>query len=293
MKPSLTKRLLASASVVTLAAAPAHAANTFYDPGDLILFFQKPGTQNTVYVSLGSAANNYRGLVAGTTGDYALHKTDILNINSTLTSAFGAGWASDTGIYAGVVAARSSSTGTQVFVGDQTRTVYASKARESVGSIGVASSQAWDFTLSSANTAAATNIVALGNNLENNTDEKSDIVTVDLSSIDNQNPFLAPGIQDTAFNAFGGGIQQVGGSGIFGTFDGVGDVEFALDIYRITPRANEDTTGEVFGTPKVGSFEGTLVIGSNGSVSYLVPEPSSVALSGLAGLALALRRRRH
>lgn len=293
MKRNLATILLASASILTLAATPVQAANTFYDPGDLILFFQKPGSNNTVYVSLGNAANNYRGLVAGTTGDYALHKTDILNINSTLTSAFGPGWASDAGIYAGVVAARSSSTGTQVFGGDQTRTVYASKAREGVGTVGVANSQAWDFTLASANTAAATNIVALGSNLENNTDEPSDIVTVDISTIDNQNPFVAPGIQDTAFNAFQGGVQQAGGAGTFGTFDGVGDVEFALDIYRITPRANEDTAGEVAGVPKVGSFEGTLVVGSNGSVSYLVPEPSSVALTGLAGLALALRRRRH
>ncbi len=49
----------------------------------------------------------------------------------------------------------------------------------------------------------------------------------------------APGggfLQGAAFNAFQGGVQQQGGALAFGTFGPAGQVEFALDLYRILPR---------------------------------------------------------
>jgi PEP-CTERM motif len=43
-----------------------------------------------------------------------------------------------------------------------------------------------------------------------------------------------------------------------------------------------------------GSYEGTVTVGTNGLVSFVaVPEPSSMALVGLATGALVLRRRRR
>jgi hypothetical protein len=282
-----------AASFLALAGASANAANTFFQTGDLILFFQKPGNTSTVYVAMGSAPLDYRGNSAGTLGDHGFHKTNIVNLSSTLSSAFGAAWASDPDIYMGAVAARSSS-GSAVVNGDHNRTVYGSRSRDAVGEVGVAESAAWNFTLSGANTTAANNILALGNNLNNNTSTVSATVPTSISIIDDQNPFLVPGIQGTAFNAFPGGVQQRGSAGVFGSLGGVDDIEFALDLYRIANYSDEETTGvEISGTKRIGSFEGTLVLSNDGNVSFLIPEPSSVTLAGIAGLCLALRRRRN
>ena len=296
MKQNYRRTLRIAASALALSAATSNAANSIFDAGDLILFFQKPGNGNTVYVTLDSAAQGFRGSVAGTAGDQGLHKTNILNINTTLESAFGPNWATDTEIYAGAVAARSNSDAGTVVNGDHNRTVYASRSRSATGEVGAAQSAAWDFTLTGASTTAATNIVALGTNLENTTTLVSQTVPVATSIIDDQNSFLSVplGIQATAFNAFSGGVQQRGSASSFGSLGGVNNIEFALDLYRITARPDSETTGtEIPGVSRVGSFEGTLVVDSTGSISYLVPEPSAITLCGIAGLGLALRRRRN
>lgn len=293
MKTNITGRLALIASSMMLFTGATQAANTFFNVGDLILFFQKAGSNNTVYVPLGSAANLYRGTEAGPSAN--LQALDIVNINSTLISAFGANWASDSGIYAGLAGARSNSGGLIVFDGDHTRTLYASRSRNGVATVGAPDSPAWDLRQANSSTAGGTDIVAMSNNLENNTSQQSEVLTTDLSSIDNLNPFLVPGIQGTAFSAFAGGVQQVGSESSFENFGDAGNVEFALDLYRITARNDSETTAtEVAGVKQVGSFEGTIVVGTNGGVSFLtIPEPSSALLGGLAGLALIFRRRRN
>lgn len=286
------KPLRIFASLLALAGS-ANAANMFFATGDLILFFQKPGDTDTVYVAMGSAPLLYRGSTAGTLGDHSLTQSNIVSLRSTLESAFGEFWASDPDLYMGAVAARSSS-GTTVVNGDHNTTVYGSRSREAVGSLGAPETSAWDFTLSGANTTAANNILALANNLNNNTTVVAEIVPTSTSIIDDQNPFLVPGIQGTAFNAFPGGVQQRGSAGQFGSLGGINNIEFALDLYRIAGYRDDETAGtEVSGVKRVGSYEGTLVLSQDGNVSYLVPEPSAVTLLGLAGLGLALRRRRN
>lgn len=292
-----TKRLqsLLPAFALLTSAGYSEAANTLFNPGDLILFFQKPGSNNTVYVGLGSAATLYRGSAAGTAGDAALSNTNIVNINSTLTSAFGAGWASDTSLFAGLAAVRSTSPSTTLVIdGDPARTLYASQARQSVGSIGSASSEAWDFTTAGFSGPAG-GITALGTPFDTlASDANAAILTVDISTIDDQNPINSgPGgtyLQPSAFSAFPGGVQQQGSADAFGSYDGVGQVEFALDLYRILPRTT--APGQITGPDKIGSFEGTVTVGSDGNVAFLVPEPSSMTLAGLAGLVLVTRRRR-
>lgn len=289
------------ASTAMLLTGSSHAANSFYDIGDLVLYFQKPGNANTVYVSLGDAATNFRGAAAGPTA--ASQSLNIINLNQTLTGAFGAGWASDTGIYAGAAGAASSSTGVQTPLGDQTRTVYVSRGRNAVGTVGLSNTTAYDLVSVGNLTGGATSIIGMGNTFEVNGTAQQQILTVDISTIDNTNPFSSPGIQGTAYGAFVGGVQQRGSAttiGDFGWNDGSGyvayeeSVEFALDIYRIAPRNASETVGEVYGPRLLGTFEGTLAIGSNGDVSFItIPEPSSILLSGLAVLGLAFRRRRN
>jgi hypothetical protein len=269
MKSQTTKTLLSTLLGAGLSHGLIEAQNAFHEPGDLILFFQKPGNTNSIFVSLGSAANLYRGSASGPTADR--QALDVININTQLTTAFGAGWASDPDVYAGLIGCRDSSTGTQVFDGDQTRTLYASRSRAETGTAGEANSTAWDFTLSGASTAGATNAFAFGNIFETNHTTKAAVSPVSVSKVDIYNPFLdvTLGIQSTAFNAFPGGVQQRGSATAFTAFGPVSNPEFLLDLYRIAPRNDADTEGEVSGVRRIGTYEGTVAISSTGSVSFV------------------------
>jgi hypothetical protein len=193
-----------------------------------------------------------------------------VNINAALTAAYGAGWASDTDIYAGLAGCRSASTGIQVFEGDQTRTLYVSRARNGVGTLGAVNSIPWDLTTAGTSTSAATAIVSsLSNDFEVNHLTKVASPLASSSKIDDENPFIAAGVQGYAFNGFTGGVQQRGSNTSFGTFGPAGSVEFALDLNRIVPRNDSDTNNEVSGVKEVGSYEGTIVVGTDGNVSFI------------------------
>lgn len=269
MKSTTTKTLLAVLLGTGMSPGILLAQNPFHNPGDLLLFFQKRGETNSILVSLGNAANLYRGSAAGPTADS--QAVDIININSQLTTAFGAGWASDPDVYAGLIGCRDSSTGTQVFDGDQTRTLYASRSRADVGLPGASNSAPWDFTLSGASTTGATNAIAFSNNFETNYNTQVAVSPVSQSKVDVYNPFLnvSLGIQGTAFNAFPGGVQQRGSATTFAAFGPVTNPEFLLDLYRIAPREDSETVGEVSGVRRLGTYEGTIAISSSGGVSFI------------------------
>ena len=276
MKPNTTKALVSVFIVTALSQGHLLAQNNFFTNGDLILFFQKPGDDDTLYVGLGSAANLYRGSAAGPTADRAA--TNIININAALTAAYGPGWAADPEIYSGLIACRSSATGTQVFDGDHTRTIYASRSRAAVGTVGSPGSSAWDFTLSGASTGASQQIVTFNNSFETRTTTQIATLPVVDSLVDDQNPFISVplGIQDTAFFGFSGGVQQRGSAASFGAFGPVPDAEFLLDLWRVTARPDSDTPGvEVPGVSRVGSYEGTIVIGADGNVSFVTTSGST------------------
>ena len=260
--------------------------------GDLMLFFQKPGDTDTVYVNLGNAATLYRGAATGPTA--AKQALNIININSSLTSAFGAGWASDPDVYAGLAGVLENSTGTTVVNGDQYRTLYVSRARTSVGTVGASGSTAYNLVSAGSLTSGATNMYGMTTNFFTQLPSVAQgLVTTEFSVIDNQNPTTLAGVQTTAFGQFVSGVQQRGSVSVFGTFGLAGQVEFALDLQRLVPDGTVEP-GEVAGQSRFGSYEGTVTIGSNGSVSFItIPEPSSITLAGIAGLALAFRRRRN
>jgi len=236
-------------------------------PGDLILFFQKPGNNNTAYVNLGKAATLFRGAESGPSA--AQQRVDFININATLNTAFGTEWASDPDLFAGLAGVFSNIVDPTVVDGDQYRTLYVSRARNSVGTIGSSGSAQWDLISQGNLTLASTNMLGLTNNFAVRLPGVSQgVVPVVDSVIDDQNPTSIAGVQGTAFGQFAGGVQQRGTASTIGTFGPAGVVEFALDLQRLVP--NSDVIeGKVAGPTRLGTFEGTVTVATNGDVSFI------------------------
>jgi hypothetical protein len=301
LKNKLAAMLMASGSLV--AASTSNAAS--YAAGDLVLFFFQESGSQTVYVNLGQAYT-YRGAAAGSQDATAV--TNILesrgstqsgaavtNLGTTLTNAFGASWASMTNLYAGLAAVRSASTSTSATAvnGDPSRTIYTSVANNLVDEPGGRVVPGNTDMTTIANNTISMNTKFLGSN---------DILQAGVadSFIDEQNPFFASGILDTAFGSLAGGVAQVGTATSLGSFGDVSNVEFALDLHRIlatnggagTITAGLDSEGNTIPL-RTSTYEGTITINSSGVVGFsAVPEPSSVMLLGLGAGALAFRRRR-
>ena len=281
--------LLALAIPALCAGTSVQAANSLYTAGDLIMFFQEQGGSNTLYVNLG-AAHSYRGAASGLDGASV---PNIINISTELTSAFGADWASNTNLYAGLAGVqRTSSLSTTQVNGDPARTLYVSSARNvlnSQNSIG--------YTVNSGSTGMSTAasgitnmMLPFGSNADVNT--LTLVLPTTSSNIDEQNTFLGQGVPGAAFGTFASGVSQRGTAGNLGSLDGIDDVEFALDLQRILARTG--ISGQVEGPQYESTFEGTFLLGNDGNVSFaVVPEPSSAILSGLTGTLLLLRRRRN
>jgi hypothetical protein len=218
----------------------------------------------------------FRGAAAGPGAANALN---ITNLNTTLVAAFGAEWASDPEIYAGLCAAWGSSNTSSVLQnGDPNRTLYVSRSRIAVGTVGLARSATWSLTNAGdgAMTSGASGIIANNNPFDLYYDAQQTVALIGISGIDDQNPFLIPGVQGPAFNeVFGGGVQQVGSAASFGTFGPAGPVEFALDLYRIQARNN--IAGQVTGTNRVGSYEGTVTVNASGVVAFISQDAASSA----------------
>lgn len=248
--------------------------NPNYVAGDLILFFQQEGGSNTVYANLGNAATVFRGAAAGAN---VANKLNFLNVGTALTTAFGAGWANDTTIYSGLAASwGTSSTSNTLQNGDPHRTLYISANRQRSGTAGSAESAQWIIAGNTQMTSGSSGILQMNNAFEVNYTSAVTVSPTSISTIDDTNPFLAAGIQGAAMaGAFDGGIQQRGGSESFGTMGPAGSVEFALDLYRIL--AKTGISGQVGGTLREGSFEGTVTVNASGQVSFIAQGATPVS----------------
>jgi len=164
--------------------------------------------------------------------------------------------------------------------GDPSRTLYVSKSRSSVGTVGSASSTGFSGLLDGSMTTAASSIIGQNNILETTYLTQAAVSPTSTSSIDNQNLFMNATTQGTAYGVFGGGVQQMGAAGSFGDFGPVSNAEFALDLYRIV--AKTGLGGQVEGPLRTGTYEGSLLLDNSGNVSFVtspVPEPSTYPCS--------------
>lgn len=272
-------RILSSCgAAIGLASVPLQAQNENHTPGDLVLFLQKEGGTSTVYANLGNAATLFRKAAAGPQDGENLVR--FLDISAQLEEAFGENWASDPEVYAGAAAVWGTSNTNAITLqnGDPHRTLYITRSRDGVGTIGEANSTGWDLSLAgnSAMTTAASGILSQNLVLETQFSTALAVAPVGTSQIDDQNPFTAPGIQGPAMSgSLDGGIQQAGSSQSFGTMGPAGTVEFALDLYRVL--AINTASGQVGGDVRLGSFEGTLTVDASGMVSFIVQETAPAA----------------
>lgn len=293
-----TFKLTALAAVVVAALPVHHATAQTFAHGDLVLYFQNPGgttgADQTVYVNLGTAWSDFRGAATG--ADVA-DKINFASIGSDLSTAFGANWATETTLYAGLAAAQNNlnpSLGNAIN-GDSRSTVYVSSPRTAAGTVGTSnSSPGWSTFNGSQVQSAAGGIISM-----NSTTPAivGSLATGDAAQFSTSNVFLDE--QNVlspiplSFNVFAGDVMQQGSAGSFGTLGSVANVEFALDLYRIVAAANRpgQLSGDIVGVP---TYEGTMLLDSSGNVSFVtgVPEPST-SLVLLAGLGVFLMRRRR
>lgn len=280
-----------------MAIAPSWAQNPNYENGDLVLFFQNPGgttgADQLLFVRLGNTALNFRGAGAGIEPGQA--SFTLFNIDSALDAAFGTNWANEATLYAGLagVWGTAGSISNTLVNGDPNRTVYTSRQRNEagLGTLGLAGSAAWTVSTDGAMTNASSGIQGALATFETAGAGAVAQIGTGISALDENAP-----AGTTNFVAFANpGVQQQGTNGSFGSFGGVDNVEFALDLYRIL--AKTSAPGQVPGVLRSGSYEGSVVLGNDGNVSFIgttvVPEPSSAMLvAGVLGAAGLVRRRR-
>jgi len=305
MKITSKPLALAVSSLIALAST-ASAQNTAFATRDLFLTFQNPGgTQGATAVLTA---------IAGTTDTTARNTafrdaapgsfTNLTNIGSALTAAFGATWFEQPTLWmAGLAHFGTSDQQTGVTNGDPQRSLYFTRARNSVGTVGEQNSLGQTNNNSSFFTVSSSGINTLRNGLEQAPGAGSFPTfqsTITPSQIDNELDFFSVGNQRPAFGTIvDGGVQDNFFAGSFGTFGSAGAVEIALDLFRMVPGTNQPGVPlvGVVGTPGIADFLGTLTINSSGAVGFTaeaapIPEPTTGLVGAVTMLFAATLRRR-
>jgi hypothetical protein len=276
--------LLALSNTAALA-----AADDAYTANDVLLFLQNPagavGNDKVAYFSLGNTVSVFRDSAAGSV-------TNLGNINTTLNATFGSDWADKAStIFVGAAGQQgsTSATNTGVTNGDYARTVYVTKARSGVGTIGQANSASPLFDPSQTGVAGQ----IAGSNLISGMTQPGSVAFGD-TLIEGYNPF-SNGNPSTAYGAISGGIQNSIGNSTL-TFGSVTNVVTALDLYRVTKTTGTNATNANTALWHVSNnktatysnnsypgsngaradYLGTITLSSDGSVNFLAAQSGGV-----------------
>lgn len=281
---------IAIAGVVGLSALPAQAQlkQTFAN-GDLILGFQQTGGGAVAQFNLGTAFS-YRDLVGTGT-----NQVNFANIDAQLDSAYGTTWFQQSNIFGGAAAVRSN-TASAIQApqnGDKNRTIYFTRERTGVGSIGFAQSDYFSGNQTGVDTIAS-NIFQLNTSFAANSTNGVGLYS-DPSAVSNSwedfNQFIPLTTNlEPAFGSINGGAQDQYNTGFTSIF-GINNVVWATDLYRQVRYPGTSTAD----APSPAGYIGTLVLDASGNISFFsaVPEPGSAGLIGIAAAAFAFVRRRN
>lgn len=302
---------LSAGALALTTAGPLAATDPQYDTNDLLLFgLKRSGAawiDNVVVFSLGSSWDVFRR--AATPGDPTFGTVISLgNINSTLTSAFGADWTGLTAetLYFGAVGQNGSTSGlsTAVENGDYARTAYVTSPRAGSGAYQQANSTPRNIPTANA---SGTVVAIQGANSVAAGQPNPHTVNVSDTVIDNNNALTPGGTPGTAYTSINSGVIGTASSSTY-DYGAVSNIVLGLDLYRVTPTTNGasawqnlNSIGADYGGSGgngPGYFLGTITLSGNGDVNFTaVPEPGTVTLLALAGVGCALhvirRRRTH
>ena len=249
----ITKQLFALATALVGGVTFAHAAPFALTNGDLVLGVQATG-------GVGATKNVFFNLGPGTALRDIANQGLKGNINTTLTSVFGANWYSRSDVHFGVIANLrgnpNSGFGSAIAVnGDPSRTFYLSTATDSpnTGTL-IAAATYPGASLG----AAATTLSGMEDMLITLTAEADNSAILDQTtqSVEWSNGWSSRNpVPGAGFGVFTGGIQQSFGKLTSSTY---------VDIQRILSTNTDAVPTGVIGG---GTYESTVAISSTGAIS--------------------------
>jgi hypothetical protein len=267
----------------------ANAQNNLHAPSDLVLTFQDTANSQTVTVALGNVSTVFRDATPGTT--FTPNSANISNLGTTLVTTFGATWYERSTLWMGAIGFRGTNLSSPTLLDlDPPQTIYFSKVRQGVGTEGQANSGVIPTVINDSGSGITGGMGAVKGRIESAGTTAVFAEPSSTSFIPVNNPFTALNVQNVAYTNIAGGVQGQFAVGSFGTFSS-GAVELALDLYRIqyaNDRTNSSGVQQYgFGEPiRQGEYLGTITINQQGAVGFttVIPEPTTVAMLGLAGL---------